>query len=218
MLTKKRCFDLISSGLLLILILPIWILTYPLLVFLIGKPIIFKQNRIGKNGKKFVMYKLRSMKKDAQANKKKYLQKNEAPFPMFKMSNDPRFITKKISLPFVKGVFSIEVGKFLSTSGIDEIPQFLNILKGQMSLIGPRPLPLEEAAQLKKIDMDWYKWRHSVKPGIFSMWAADPVHNISLSYWKKLEKATLDISAKEQILIIAEILVKQVKNIFTVKK
>ena len=213
MFNRKRSFDLLSSICVLVLIAPIAILSYPILVYLIGKPIIFKQERIGKNGQKFTLYKLRSMKKNAQSNKDKYLAKNEAPSPMFKIANDPRFIKKKIFILRSKKPLEIEVGRFLSSSGIDEIPQFLNIFKGEMSLIGPRPLPIEEAGTLKKMDENWYKWRHNVKPGIFSAWAADPQHNKSFAYWKKLEKETLRMNGKEQIFIILKIIIKQSKNI-----
>lgn len=213
MFAKKRFFDLLISICILIPIIPIGIVFSPLLAFLIGKPIIFEQERIGLKSKKFKLYKLRSMKKNAQTNKEKYAAKNEAPWPMFKITDDPRFIKKKIFIFGSKKPLEIEVGKFLSSSGIDEIPQFLNILKGDMSLIGPRPLPAEEAEALKKIDKNWYEWRHNVKPGIFSIWAADAKHNKSFAYWKKLEKETLRMSGKKQIFIILRIIVKQIKNI-----
>jgi lipopolysaccharide/colanic/teichoic acid biosynthesis glycosyltransferase len=218
MLSKKRAFDLLSSISILVLIIPFGILSYPFLMFLIGKPIIFKQERIGKNGKKFKLYKLRSMKANAQSIKNKYLTKNEAPLPMFKMAEDPRFIKKEIIFFGIKKPKIVRVGKFLSSSGIDEIPQFLNILKGEMSLIGPRPLPVDEAEALEKIDKNWYKWRHEVRPGIFSVWAADSKHNKSLNYWKKLEKETLSLSFEKQILVIFKIIFKQIKNIFHILK
>jgi lipopolysaccharide/colanic/teichoic acid biosynthesis glycosyltransferase len=74
---------------------------------------------------------------------------------MFKISNDPRFV---------------KFGKFLSHTGLDELPQLVNVIKGEMSLVGPRPLPVAEANSLKIIDVDWYFWRHQVKPGLFSLW------------------------------------------------
>lgn len=209
--SKKRLFDFLASFSVLIFAIPLGILAYPFLRFFIGDSIIFVQERIGFNGRKFKLYKLRSMKKNADAIKKKYFDQNEAPSPMFKIADDPRFIKKRIFLFGKKREF--EVGKFLSRSGLDEIPQFINILKGEMSLIGPRPLPVEEAIALKRIDVNWYQWRHSVKPGVFSIWAADSKHNQSFNYWKKLEKETLKMSFLEEIAVIFKIIFKQIKGI-----
>lgn len=212
MLDRKRAFDFFCSSLVLALTIPLSILLYPILLFLIGKPIIFKQKRLGKNGQEFILYKLRSMNKNAQNTKNKYLSKNEAPLPMFKIYADPRFIKKKIKIPLLKKSITLEIGQYLSQSGIDEIPQFINILKGEMSLFGPRPLPIDEALALKKIDPKWFKWRHSVKPGICSVWALDIKHNKSFDYWKKLEKQGLQITITEQIAIIFKIIIKQLKR------
>ena len=212
MLYEKRAVDVFYSLLIVIIIIPASFLLYPTLLLLIGKPIIFKQKRLGKNGQEFVMYKLRSMNRNAQKTRQKYLSYNEAPKPMFKIATDPRFIKKKIKIPFLKTPITLEVGKYLSQSGIDEIPQFFNILKGEMSLFGPRPLPIDEALALQKIDPDWFKWRHSVKPGICSAWALDSKHNKSFTYWKQLEKQTLQMTVLEQIVVIFKIIVKQLKR------
>lgn len=212
MLSRKRAFDLVCAILALIMASPFAVVFYPVFIFLIGKPIIFKQKRIGKDGQEFIMYKLRSMNKNAQSMKSKYSAKNEAPFPMFKIATDPRFIKKKLQLPWLKKPIIIEVGRILSQSGIDEIPQFFNVIKGEMSLIGPRPLPTEESNALKKIDSKWYGWRHSVKPGIFSTWALDSKHNQSFNYWKKLEKSTLQLTITDQIAVICKIIIKQLKR------
>lgn len=212
MINQKRLFDLFSSVFVLALTAPIVVFLYPFLLCLIGKPIIFKQKRIGKDGQEFIMYKLRSMNKNAQSVKSKYSAKNEAPAPMFKIAEDPRFIKKKLQFPWSKKPIVIEIGKYLSQSGIDEVPQFFNVLKGEMSLIGPRPLPTEEAINLQKIDDRWFKWRHSVNPGIFSIWALDSKHNKSFNYWKKLEKRTLQLTIKEQVGVIYKVIIKQLKR------
>jgi len=214
MFNKKRAFNLIAAVLALLVTTPFAILAYPFLIFFIGKPIIFKQERIGKNGQKFILYKLRSMKKNAQSSRKKYLSKNEAPSPMFKIAEDPRFLKKEIRILGFKKPLIVKVGQFLSRSGLDEIPQLFNIIKGEMNFIGPRPLPTIEAMALKEIDSSWYKWRHGVKPGVFSLWAADSAHNKSFTYWKKLEKESLKMSIKDQILIILKIAIKQANNLF----
>lgn len=212
MIDRKRAFDVFCVGVAALIVVPLGVLSYPILRLLIGKPIVFKQKRVGKNGKVFVMYKLRSMYKNAPETKNKYLAKNEAPAPMFKIANDPRFLQKKIQLPFLKKTIVLKVGRYLSQSGLDEIPQLFNVLKGEMSIFGPRPLPVTEAEQLQKIDQKWHQWRHSVKPGIFSAWALDAKHNQSFNHWKKLEKETLQMTIEKQMITIWKIIIKQLKR------
>jgi lipopolysaccharide/colanic/teichoic acid biosynthesis glycosyltransferase len=218
MFNKKRAFNLIAAVLIMLAIAPFAILAYPFLMFFIGKPVIFKQERIGQNGQKFTLYKLRSMRKNAQSSRKKYLGKNEAPAPMFKITEDPRFLKKEIKILGFKKPLVIKIGQFLSRSGLDETPQLFNIIKGEMNFMGPRPLPTIEALALKEIDPSWYKWRHSVKPGVFSLWAADPVHNKSFTYWKKLEKESLKMDFTDKTLIILKIVLKQLSNLFISQK
>lgn len=112
------------------------------------------------------------MKVNAENDRNSLLTKSQAPFPMFKMTNDPRFVG---------------FGKILSRSGLDELPQLLNILKGEMSFIGPRPLPIMESKLLPK---SW-DFRYMVKPGILSEWAISRKKHESLETWKELEKKTL---------------------------
>ena len=135
-------------------------------------PIIFTQKRTGKDGKTFTIYKFRTMKKNASLLKHKYLEFNEAPSPMFKIHNDPRFVG---------------IGKLLSQSGFDELPQLVNIIKGEMSFVGPRPLPVNE---VKKLSSVW-DFRNEVKPGIFSEWTLASNRHDSLTDWKELDKKTL---------------------------
>ncbi len=137
-----------------------------------GGPIFFHQKRMGHQKKPFVLWKFRTMKHGADGTKKKLLAANEAPSPMFKIGNDPRYT---------------RVGKFLSRVGFDELPQLWNILKGEMSLVGPRPLPIEEAQTLPKT----WDFRYIVKPGIISEWAISPLRYQSLKKWSYLEKDTL---------------------------
>ena len=215
MLDRKRLFDLSGASFLLLLALPLSVIAYPFLLWLLDKPVIFKQKRVGQNEKIFTMYKLRSMKKNALTSQKKYAKQNEAPWPMFKISDDPRFVQKEVNFFVYKK--QIKIGKFLSNSGLDELPQLLNVLRGEMSLIGPRPLPVAEAMALKTKDPSWHQWRHRVLPGIFSAWALDSNHNLSLSHWKKLEKMSLQTSLKEEIILIWRIIHKQLKTIFKIK-
>jgi lipopolysaccharide/colanic/teichoic acid biosynthesis glycosyltransferase len=127
-------------------------------------------------------------------NQKHFAELNYAPAPMFKIKNDPRFL---------------KIGKFLSHSGLDELPQLINILKGQMSLVGPRPLPTNEAQTLKKIDPDWYFWRHQVKPGLFSLWVLNNERHKNLEAWRGLEKKTLALNLKQQYFLIFQIIWSQ---------
>ena len=108
----------------------------------------------------------------AEKNQWRYRKNNQAPNPMYKNWEDPRFVG---------------IGRWLSKTGLDELPQLFNIIKGNMSLVGPRPLPIYEA---KKLDKSW-NFRYLVKPGIFSEWSAVVNKISSLQDWKKLEKETL---------------------------
>ena len=160
-----RLLNFFTSFLLLLAFIPFALITWPILILIIDKPVIFKQKRLGQNGEIFTLYKLRSMVKNAEALRgryhKKYQKENQAPKPMFKISKDPRFIKKQF------GPFNFNVGYFLSHSGIDELPQLINILKGEMNFIGPRPLPIKEATALAKKHPQWHQWRCQVKQVFF---------------------------------------------------
>ncbi|MBR5419961.1 MAG: sugar transferase [Lachnospiraceae bacterium] len=147
----KRFFDILGSlvGLLFTLIL------FPFIAIAIKLdskgPVIFKQERIGKNGRRFILYKFRSMRADAEAKKEELMEKNEVTGLMFKMEDDPR-ITK--------------VGRFLRKTSLDEFPQFWNVLKGDMSLVGTRPPTVEE---FQKYNVH-YRRRLSITPGLTGLW------------------------------------------------
>lgn len=125
----------------------------PALVLESKGPIFFSQTRVGQNGRPFKIYKFRSMYMDAEERKKELMAQNKMNGLMFKMDNDPR-ITK--------------VGKFIRKTSIDELPQFWNVLKGDMSLVGTRPPTMDEFVKYKSK----YKRRLSIKPGITGMWQA----------------------------------------------
>lgn len=118
------------------------------------------------------MHKFRTMYVGAHADTAKFLAQNQAPEPMFKIFDDPRFVG---------------IGHFLSTSGLDELPQLCNVLRGEMSLVGPRPLPI---AQAKKLGAEW-QFRTQVKPGIFSEWTISNERHESSEKWLELDRATL---------------------------
>lgn len=105
---------------------------------------------------------------DAESLQSKYKYRNEADGPVFKIQNDPRFTT---------------MGKWLARSGLDELPQLFNIIKGDMAFVGPRPLPVNEASKIPKK----YHKRFSVLPGITSLWVIKGTHNLSFDEWMKLD-------------------------------
>ncbi len=150
-LAVKRCIDILGGLVGSILSLPIiLIVAIPLKIESPG-PLIFKQQRVGKNGRIFNIYKIRSMYKDAEERKKALMEQNKMDGHMFKMDNDPR-ITK--------------VGKFIRKTSIDELPQFWNVLKGDMSLVGTRPPTVDEFEKYES----HHKRRLSMKPGITGKW------------------------------------------------
>ncbi|MEZ5082531.1 MAG: sugar transferase [Bacteroidales bacterium] len=137
-------------------------------------PIFFKQKRVGLRGRTFYMYKFRTMVTNAEELKASLMDKNEADGPVFKIKNDPR-ITK--------------IGKFLRKSGLDELPQFYNVLIGDMSLVGPRPPVPEEVKQYER----WQLRRLSMKPGITCTWQIKPNRNeISFEDWMKMDLQYID--------------------------
>ena len=165
---KKRIFDIIVTGLLLVfLFLPMLIMA--LIIFLDdphGSPF-YRQIRIGRHGKPFYMYKFRSMFVDADKRKNELLSQNEMDGPVFKIKDDPR-ITR--------------VGKFIRKCSIDELPQLFNVFLGNMSLVGPRPPLPEEVAEYS----DYDKLRLLVTPGITCTWQIAP-HRNDISYEKWIE-------------------------------
>jgi exopolysaccharide biosynthesis polyprenyl glycosylphosphotransferase len=147
----KRVLDIVGSliGLLITAVASIFII--PAIAIEDGFPVIFKQKRVGKNGRIFNFYKFRSMYKDAEERKKELMDQNQMNGLMFKMDNDPR-ITK--------------VGAFLRKTSLDELPQFWNVLKGDMSLVGTRPPTVGEY----ELYEPYHKKRLSFKPGITGKW------------------------------------------------
>jgi exopolysaccharide biosynthesis polyprenyl glycosylphosphotransferase len=138
-----------------------------------GGPIFFRQTRAGRNGKPFRMLKFRTMVTNAEALKKQLMDQNEMNGPTFKMKKDPR-ITR--------------IGAFLRKTSIDELPQFFNVLKGDMSLVGPRP-PLP--AEVAQYDC-WQRRKLSVKPGITCLWQINGRNDIDFEDWMKLDLEYID--------------------------
>ncbi|MFZ5940877.1 MAG: sugar transferase [Bacteroidota bacterium] len=168
-LVLKNMGDIYFSLIALILLLPVFLVIGTLIKLDSRGPVFFLQERIGLRGRKFKLYKFRTMVTNAEALLEKLVEKNEADGPVFKIKEDPR-ITR--------------VGKFLRKTGLDELPQLINVLKGEMSLVGPRP-PLER--EVKKYKR-WQLRRLSVKPGITCTWQIVPDrHNVSFEKWMELD-------------------------------
>lgn len=164
----KRIIDLVFSILGIILLSPIMLITAIAIKIESKGPVIFSQIRVGKDGKHFKMYKFRSMVQNAEELKEKLLSQNEMSGPMFKMKEDPR-ITK--------------VGKFIRKTSIDELPQLFNVIKGDMSLVGPRPNLPKEVAQFS----EYHKLKLKAKPGLTCYWQVMGRSSIGFEEWMELD-------------------------------
>ena len=154
----KRTFDILFASFIIIIISPVLILTALAIFIESGKPIFFKQKRAAlKGGRTFYFYKFRSMVKNADEMKDSLFDLNESDGALFKIKDDPR-LTK--------------VGKFIRRYSIDELPQLINVLKGDMSTVGPRPLPISDFEKLKESKEYWKSIsdREKVKPGMTGLW------------------------------------------------
>ena len=165
----KRVIDILGSGFGLIILSPLFLIVAIAIKFEDSKgSILFSQKRVGQYGKEFNMYKFRSMVSNAEELKAKLMEQNEMSGPMFKMKHDPR-ITK--------------VGKFIRKTSIDELPQLINILKGEMSLVGPRPSLPKEVDKFEP----WMLERLEVKPGLTCYWQVMGRNDIDFEDWMKLD-------------------------------
>lgn len=184
----KRLMDILVSSVVLAGLSPIFLI----ISYIIRKespgPALFKQVRSGLNGRKFVMYKFRTMIAGAEALRSKLQKFNEVSGPIFKIEHDPR-ITK--------------VGKYLRRTSLDELPQFYNVLKGDMSLVGPRPLPLVESSQITGRE----RRRLSMKPGITGMWQCN---GRSHSHYDNLIRMDLEYVDNWSLLLDLKLLIKTI--------
>ena len=193
----RRFQDIFFSGLAMIVLFPVMVLT-ALVVFIDdphGSPI-FCQIRCGRNNKPFKMYKFRSMYSDAEERLKELIKSNEMDGPAFKMKDDPR-ITR--------------VGKFIRKTSIDELPQLWNILKGDMSIVGPRRALPREVEQYNELQMQ----RMYVQPGLTCYWQIQPNRNeISFDDWmaldlKYIEERSFRVDWKIIFLTLKAVICKQ---------
>ena len=169
----KRIVDIILSILALIVLSPVLIITAVCIKMESKGPVFFFQKRVGLNGKEFNMLKFRSMVVNAEELKEKLMNQNEMSGPMFKMKNAPR-ITK--------------VGRFIRKTSIDELPQIINVLKGEMSFVGPRPSLPNEVNKFEP----WMLKRLKVKPGLTCYWQVMGRNNIQFEEWMKLDIKYVD--------------------------
>lgn len=169
----KRLVDVAASLVLLVVLLPI-MLVISLAVWLTSPgPVIYSSRRIGVGGTEFGCLKFRTMRKGADQLQHQLEQLNEAEGAVFKIERDPRVTT---------------VGRWLRSSGMDELPQVFNVLRGNMSLVGPRPLPLRDCALLGPS-----AWRrHSVLPGITGPWQLNPERHVDAALLERLDLAYVD--------------------------
>ncbi|CAI2654666.1 putative sugar transferase EpsL [Apilactobacillus kunkeei] len=180
-LTVKRLFDIAASLFALLITLPLT-LVVSLCIYLDDRgPIFYTQERIGKDGKPFRIYKFRSMCQNADAKKKELTEQNEVNGAMFKMSNDPR-VTR--------------VGCFIRRHSIDELPQLINVLLGNMTVVGPRPPLPEEVDQYSQHD----KERLKVKPGCTGLWQVSGRNSLDFD-----EMVELDIDYIEHASLLLDV-------------
>ncbi len=169
----KRGFDLVAASVGLVLVSPILLVSAVAIRVTSGKGVLFRQQRVGKDGDTFQLYKLRTMVQDAEERLAELQAHNEAAGPMFKMTDDPR-VTR--------------VGKVLRATSIDELPQLFNVIKGDMSLVGPRPALPNEADQWD--EALWERLR--VQPGITGMWQVSGRYTASLETYARLDLYYVD--------------------------
>jgi exopolysaccharide biosynthesis polyprenyl glycosylphosphotransferase len=173
LLFVRRCADIALALFLLVLLAPLFALIALAVKLSSRGPVLFRQTRCGLNGRPFTFLKFRSMYADAEAQKSRLRSFNEMDGPAFKMTNDPRVTP---------------VGRFLRRTSLDELPQVLNILVGDMSFVGPRPAVLEEVAQYEP----WQRRRLSMQPGLTCLWQVSGRNELSFDEWMRLDLEYID--------------------------
>ena len=191
----KRILDIVSSITLLVIFSPIMIGTFIFIIFIDNTPAIIKQKRVGLHGKIFNMYKFRTMKNDSHKERADLESLNKGSGPLFKISDDPRLLTG---------------AKLLRRFSIDELPQLLNILKGDMSLVGPRPLFEEDTQQFDQK----YMRRLNVLPGLTGLLQINERNTDKFSIWYKYDMEYID---NWSLLLDLKIILKTPFSIFSSK-
>jgi exopolysaccharide biosynthesis polyprenyl glycosylphosphotransferase len=170
----KRVLDVVVASILLVLLAPLFLVVALLVRLTSPGPAFFTQERVGLNKRRFRMLKFRTMVADAERRMKDVEHLNEVSGPVFKIRNDPR-VTR--------------VGAVLRKTSVDELPQLVNVLKGDLSLVGPRPLPVRD---YEGFDKDWHRRRCSVRPGITCLWQIGGRSDVSFERWMELDMEYID--------------------------
>jgi exopolysaccharide biosynthesis polyprenyl glycosylphosphotransferase len=173
-LILKRVLDFTVAFVVLLLLSPVLVVIAALIALTSSGPVLFVQRRVGLHKREFAVYKFRTMVVDAEKKMREVEHLNEVSGPVFKISNDPRITP---------------LGKFLRKTSIDELPQLINVLKGDMSLVGPRPLPVRDYEGFSK---DWQRRRFSVRPGITCLWQVSGRSSIPFEQWMELDLQYID--------------------------
>jgi exopolysaccharide biosynthesis polyprenyl glycosylphosphotransferase len=188
-LAVKRVLDVVISVLSIICLAPLFLITAALVALTSPGPIFFVQKRVGLNKRPISVYKFRTMVADAEAKFSEVEHLNEVSGPVFKIKNDPR-VTR--------------LGKYLRKCSIDELPQLFNVLKGDMSLVGPRAMAVRDFAGF---DQDWHRRRFSVRPGITCLWQVNGRSSVPFEKWMELDMEYID---KWSLWLDLQILVKTI--------
>jgi exopolysaccharide biosynthesis polyprenyl glycosylphosphotransferase len=170
----KRALDIVVSLAAMVTFSPVFLLAAIVVKLTSPGPVFFCQDRVGLNKRRFCLYKFRTMVADAPERQWEVEHLNEAVGPVFKIKDDPRIIP---------------VGKFLRKTSVDELPQLFNVLKGDMSLVGPRPLPVRD---YQGFHQDWQRRRFSVRPGITCLWQVNGRSAIPFEKWMELDMQYID--------------------------
>lgn len=174
-LVIKQVMDVVGAIILLVIFTPVSLLVALAVFVSSGRPLIFCQRRAGRNGRPFTLYKFRTMAPDAHKRQAELASRNEMTGPVFKVRSDPRITP---------------LGRFLRRHSLDELPQLWNVLRGEMSLVGPRPLPVEE---VERFNDDAHRRRLSVKPGLTCLWQISGRNEIAdFNDWVRLDLDYID--------------------------
>ena len=190
----KRAADVVLSAAGLVLLAPLIALIALAIQLDSGGPVLFRQIRVGYNGRRFWMLKFRTMTPDAEARQPELEPLNEVRGAAFKIRNDPRLT---------------RVGRWLRRTSLDELPQLIHVLKGEMSLVGPRPLPLRDVDRLNE---DWQRRRFSVRPGLTCLWQTGGRHLLGFDEWMRLD---LDYIDNWSLLLDLKILLRTLPAMWT---
>jgi exopolysaccharide biosynthesis polyprenyl glycosylphosphotransferase len=173
-LLVKRVLDVAGSLVLLIVLAPLFLVAAVLIRLTSPGPVLFAQKRLGLNKRQFTMFKFRTMVPAAESIQEKLLHLNEMTGPVFKIKNDPRVTP---------------IGRVLRKTSIDELPQLFNVLRGDMSLVGPRAMSVRDYQHFSE---DWQRRRFSVPPGITCLWQIRGRNTIPFEQWMVLDMQYID--------------------------